>query len=137
MEKKNIIISFVIVLCIAAGVTAYELINPDNSIFTSLTGFTPEDPATGGDGQGPGNNGSGGNGAGNGGSGLNNGGGSKISSSDARNIANNHIEMDGYSAGTPRVLNNGNWYVPVVDSHGNIVDGFEIDSRNGKMIGKA
>ncbi|WP_409200351.1 endoglucanase [Methanobrevibacter sp. DSM 116169] len=36
MEKSNIIISVIIVLCIAAGVTAYGLTNPDNEIFSSL-----------------------------------------------------------------------------------------------------
>ena len=40
MEHSNIIISVIVVLCIAAGVTAYGLTNPDN-VFSDLAGFTP------------------------------------------------------------------------------------------------
>jgi len=139
MKNSNIIISVVIVLCIAAGVTAYGLINPENNIFTNLPGFNPNDPSTGGDGPGPGNGGSGGSGPGNGGSGGSGpgNGGSGITAFEAKNIANKHIGADDCSAGTPRILDNGNWIVPVIDKHGNVVDGIEIDSKNGKVIGRA
>ena len=40
MDHANIIISVIVVLCIAAGVTAYGLTNPDNA-FSDLAGFTP------------------------------------------------------------------------------------------------
>ena len=36
MDNSSIIISVVIVLCIAAGVTAYGLTNDSNSVFTDL-----------------------------------------------------------------------------------------------------
>lgn len=39
MEKSNIIISIIIVLCIAAGVTAYGLTNNDNAVFSDLAGL--------------------------------------------------------------------------------------------------
>ena len=43
MDNSSIIISVVIVLCIAAGVTAYGLTNDSNSVFNDLSGFTPDD----------------------------------------------------------------------------------------------
>lgn len=52
MEKSNIIISIIIVLCIAAGVTAYGLTNNDNAIFSDLSGMGSD----GGEGSGIGNN---------------------------------------------------------------------------------
>lgn len=43
MNNSNIIISVIIVLCIAAGVTAYSLTNNDSdNVFTDLQGFTPD-----------------------------------------------------------------------------------------------
>ncbi|MCL2156964.1 MAG: endoglucanase [Methanobrevibacter sp.] len=137
MKNSNIIISIIVVLCIGAGVTAYGLINPENNIFTNLPGFNPEDSTTGGDDQETGNGESGGSGSGSGGSGTNSGSGSGISASNAKNIANNHIAAEGCYAGTPKTLDNGNWLVPVIDANGNIVDGIEIDSKNGKVIGRA
>ena len=43
MDNSSIIISVVIVLCIAAGVTAYGLTNDSNTVFNDLSGFTPDD----------------------------------------------------------------------------------------------
>ena len=43
MDNSSIIISVVIVLCIAAGVTAYGLTNDSNNVFNDLAGFTPDD----------------------------------------------------------------------------------------------
>ena len=43
MDNSSIIISVVIVLCIAAGVTAYGLTNDSNNVFNDLSGFTPDD----------------------------------------------------------------------------------------------
>ena len=37
MDKANIIISIIIVLCIAAAVTAYGITNTDNPIFSNLS----------------------------------------------------------------------------------------------------
>ncbi|WP_295722103.1 endoglucanase [uncultured Methanobrevibacter sp.] len=39
MEKSNIIISVIIVLCIAAGVTAYGVTSENNGIFKTLQGI--------------------------------------------------------------------------------------------------
>ena len=43
MDNSSIIISVVIVLCIAAGVTAYGLTNDSNTVFNDLSGFTPDE----------------------------------------------------------------------------------------------
>ena len=43
MDNSSIIISIVIVLCIAAGVTAYGLTNDSNTVFNDLSGFTPDE----------------------------------------------------------------------------------------------
>lgn len=42
MDNSNIIISVIIVLCIAAGVTAYGISEGENTVFNDLTGFSPE-----------------------------------------------------------------------------------------------
>ena len=43
MDNTSILISVVIVLCIAAGVTAYGLTNDSNTVFNDLSGFTPDE----------------------------------------------------------------------------------------------
>ena len=43
MDNSSIIISVVIVLCIAAGVTAYGLTNDSSTVFNDLSGFTPDE----------------------------------------------------------------------------------------------
>ena len=47
MDNSNIIISVIIVLCIAAGVTAYGISEGDNAVFSDLTGFSPADSPSG------------------------------------------------------------------------------------------
>ena len=47
MEKSNIIISIIIVICIAAGVTAYGLTSDDNGVFKSLQGIGTNTHGTG------------------------------------------------------------------------------------------
>lgn len=42
MDNSSILISVIIVLCIAAGVTAYGLTNDSNTVFNDLAGFTPD-----------------------------------------------------------------------------------------------
>lgn len=42
MDNSSILISIIIVLCIAAGVTAYGLTNDSNAVFNDLSGFTPD-----------------------------------------------------------------------------------------------
>ena len=50
MEKSNIIISIIIVLCIAAAVAAYGITNSDNPVFSNLTSMGSNNA-----GHGPGN----------------------------------------------------------------------------------
>ena len=50
MDNSNIIISIIIVLCIAAGVTAYGISEGDNAVFNDLTGFSPDSSDSGSNG---------------------------------------------------------------------------------------
>ena len=50
MDNSNIIISIIIVLCIAAGVTAYGISEGDNAVFNDLTGFSPDSSSSDSDG---------------------------------------------------------------------------------------
>ena len=47
MEKSNIIISIIIVLCIAAAVAAYGITNSDNPIFSDLSSMQGKDTGHG------------------------------------------------------------------------------------------
>ena len=47
MDNSNIIISVIIVLCIAAGVTAYGISEGDDAVFSDLTGFSPSSTSSG------------------------------------------------------------------------------------------
>ena len=135
MKNSNIIISIIIVLCIAAAVTAYGLTNNEDSIFTNLTGFTPtDDQTTNDDVQGTGTGESSDNISGRGGGfNLNNGDGSGVSYERALEIARDGIGVSGCYPGDPERLSNGNWYVPVINSsNGKIVSGFEIDYKTGQ-----
>ena len=91
MDKSNIIISIIIVICIAAGVAAYGITNSENPVFSNLNSV---DSGSGDSGNGIGNNtthhdspstnshGSGNGGTGTGsGSGVSSGSGSGSSSS--------------------------------------------------------
>lgn len=84
MDNSSIIISVVIVLCIAAGVTAYGLTNDSNSVFNDLSGFTPDDQGN----TGIGNNSTGldGNGTGTG----DNTGSSSVTSSSSSSSSGKH-----------------------------------------------
>lgn len=168
MDKSNIIISIIIVICIAAGVAAYGITNSENPIFSNLNSL---DSGSGDSGNGIGNNtthhdspstsshGSGGTGAGSG-SGVSSGSGSgsrsgsgggshhtpytphhpsspKITSEQAKEIANQHIEQSGWYAGTPTLSADRTvWYVPIYDQSGNTVDSMEINANTGVLIGK-
>ena len=135
MKNSNIILSVIIVLCIAAGVTAYGLANPEDSIFTNLSGFTPgEDSIDDGNTQNTGDGGSGANGGS--GSGSNSGGGSGVSTQEAKNIANTHILEEGCYAGNP-ILADGTWYIPVIDQGGNAVGEICVDAATGEVTGGA
>lgn len=176
MDKSNIIISIIIVICIAAGVAAYGITNSDNPVFSNLNSV---DSGSGDSGNGIGNNtthhdsqstnshGSGNGGTGTGsGSGVSSGSGSgsssssgsgsgsgsgrghhptpsptpstpKITSGEAKSIANQNIEAVGWYAGTPTLSADKTvWYVPIFDQNGATVDSIEINANTGAVIGR-
>ena len=61
----------------------------------------------------------------------------KITSEQAKEIANQHIEQSGWYAGTPTLSADRTvWYVPIYDQSGNTVDSMEINANTGVLIGK-
>ena len=158
MEKSNIIISIIIVICIAAGVAAYGITNSENPIFSNLNSV---DSGSGDSGNGIGNNttlndspstdssgtGNGGTGSGSGsssssgsGSGSGSGGGghsqtTKITQAQAKSIASSVIEQPGWYAGTPK-LSGSSWFVPVYNQNNTLVASIEINAYTGKVIGE-
>lgn len=154
MDKENLIISIIIVLCIAAAVAAYGIINNQNAIFSDLASMSPSGSGGPGDnignnssgsGSGSGSGSSGGSGSGSGsgsgggsggGSGSGSGGGTIHSAAQVRSVANNHIGEPGCYAGTPH-YENGYWYVRIYNSTDDtIVDGFVINDRNLNDVSK-
>lgn len=174
MDKSNIIISIIIVICIAAGVAAYGITNSENPVFSNLNSV---DSGSGDSGNGIGNNtthhdsqstnshgsGNGGTGSGSGvssgsgsgsssssGSGSGSGSGRghhptpsptpstpKITSGEAKSIANQNIEAVGWYAGTPTLSADKTvWYVPIFDQNGATVDSIEINANTGAVIGR-
>jgi hypothetical protein len=176
LDKSNIIISIIIVICIAAGVAAYGITNSENPVFSNLNSV---DSGSGDSGNGIGNNtthhdsqstnshGSGNGGTGTGsGSGVSSGSGSgsssssgsgsgsgsgrghhptpsptpstpKITSGEAKSIANQNIEAVGWYAGTPTLSADKTvWYVPIFDQNGATVDSIEINANTGAVIGR-
>lgn len=176
MDKSNIIISIIIVICIAAGVAAYGITNSENPVFSNLNSV---ESGSGDSGNGIGNNtthhdsqstnshGSGNGGTGTGsGSGVSSGSGSgsssssgsgsgsgsgrghhptpsptpstpKITSGEAKSIANQNIEAVGWYAGTPTLSADKTvWYVPIFDQNGATVDSIEINANTGAVIGR-
>lgn len=164
MDKSNIIISIIIVICIAAGVAAYGITNSENPVFSNLNSV---DSGSGDSGNGIGNNtthhdspstnshGSGNGGTGTGsGSGVSSGSGSgsgrghhptpsptpstpKITSGEAKSIATQNIEAVGWYAGTPTLSADKTvWYVPIFDQSGATVDSIEINANTGAVIGR-
>lgn len=156
MEKSNVIISIIIVVCIAAAVAAYGLTNSDNAIFSKLGGVdsgkggdglntsnisginssTGTDGSSSGSGVGSGSHSSGsGSGSGHGGSGSSggsSGSGSGITKEDAKRIVNKHILQPGCYAGEPTKTSDG-YNVPILNSNGNKV-GYMLVSFSGKII---
>ena len=163
MDNSNIIISVIIVLCIAAGVTAYGISEGDNAVFNDLTGFSPDSSssgsngindifgtdanggagASGSSGSSSGNNGAGGgtssggsgSGSGSGGSGSGSGSGStKITPDKARSIASGFIGEAG--AYVSNVKDDGSMYICYIsNSTGDVVDAIGI-SYSGENLGK-
>ena len=147
MDKANIIISIIIVLCIAAAVAAYGITNSDNPIFSDLSSMSANDNDAG---NGIGNNTLTGNGSENApaatdsssssGSGTSSGSGSSSSSSsgsgthlsqsEAKSIASDAIEESGCYAGNGR-YSGGYWYFTIYDAHGNAVDSISVNDATG------
>lgn len=165
MDKSNIIISIIIVICIAAGVAAYGITNSENPVFSNLNSV---DSGSGDSGNGIGNNtthhdsqstnshgsgvssGSGSGSSSSSGSGSGSGSGRghhptpsptpstpKITSGEAKSIANQNIEAVGWYAGTPTLSADKTvWYVPIFDQNGATVDSIEINANTGAVIGR-
>lgn len=94
MDNSSIIISVVIVLCIAAGVTAYGLTNDSNNVFNDLAGFTPDDQGN----TGIGNNSTGLEGTGSSGTDYATGtGGSSVSSSSSSSSSSSPSSSSGHN----------------------------------------
>ena len=135
MDKANLIISIIIVLCIATAVAAYGIINNDNAIFSDLSSLNPSDTGNdGGNGIGNTTNNSGDS---NGGTGSGSSGGSTQSrvhtQSQIKAIATSHIAESGCYAGTPS-YSNGYWYVRVYNStDGSVVSGFMINDKTERV----
>ncbi|WP_297899100.1 endoglucanase [Methanobrevibacter sp.] len=144
MKNSNIIISVIIVLCIAAGVTAYSVTNPDNSIF-SLPGYTPDSSSSDSGSNGVGdvngtNSGGSSSSSSDSSSGSSNNGGSSsggnsqsyggMTASEAKQIAQNAIEEPGAYAGNAQWDSSIQmWVVKVYDQDGNVVDGIGVDTN--------
>ncbi len=144
MDNSNIIISIIIVLCIAAGVTAYGISEGDNAVFSDLTGFSPADSQTGdngignnstdgGDGNsistgasttttGSGSGGSSGGSSGSGGSG-NNGGSSNGGSGNGNNNNNNNNPSPSNKISSSQASSIASQFIEVQGAYvGNVVD---------------
>ena len=156
MNNSNIIVSIIIVLSIAAGVTVYGLNEGDNAVFSDLTGFTPASSDSGSNGLGDlisndsnqqnsgmngvsspsssGSSSSGGSGSGGSGSSGGSQTPTKISSSQAKSIASGFIEEDG--AYVSNVKDDGSMYICYIsDANGEVVDAIGI-SYSGENLGK-
>ena len=160
MEKSNIIISIIIVLCIAAAVAAYGITNSNNPIFSDLSSMNSKDNL----GDGIGNNSTVGNssntatssGSSNGGSsnGVSSGGSSsgshqsssssssrsssggsssgtaKLSYATAKSIANGAVGEPGCYAGSG-YYSGGYWYFTILDEDGKAVDTISVNDATG------
>ena len=152
------IISIIVVLCIAAAVAAYGLTNSDNPIFSDLSSMGSNDNSgngagnitahnatnpsssgssssgSSGTGTGTSSNGGSGNGGGSHNGGGSNGGGSssgtRLSQATAQSIANGAVGEPGYYAGTVS-YSNGYWYFAVYDANGTQVDSIAINDATG------
>ncbi|MDR3063358.1 MAG: hypothetical protein LBU40_04365 [Methanobrevibacter sp.] len=148
MKNVNIIISVIIVLCIAAGVTAYGVMSPNGNINLSNLQMNPDSEDSGdapttdtgsgnsstetsGNGGSNGNSGSSGNG-GNGGSGSGIVTHDGMTNNKAKEIAQAHIGVEGASAGTPYWNSEfKEWIVPVI-KNGKQIDAISVDPKTGQ-----
>lgn len=159
MDKANIIISIIVVLCIAAAVAAYGITNSDSPIFSDLSSMASSNDAGNGVGNissldngtgssvattssssgssGSSSSGSSGGSSSGSGSGSSSGSGSggsgtstHLSYSQAQSIANGAISEAGCYAGNGR-YSNGYWIFTVYDANGNAVDGIGVNDATG------
>ena len=154
MDKENIIISIIIVLCIAAAVAAYGLTNSDNPVFSGLASMGGDDGGNGpgngsitnstnpsGNGGANGGSGSSGTGSGTGSNGGGSGGGSGsgsgssvVPASTIKSDAWNHIGEEGCYPGTP-YQSGGYWIVPIYNATGTQVDSIGY-TLSGSYMGR-
>ena len=162
MDKANIIISIIIVLCIAAAVTAYGLTNTNNPMFSGLSSMSADNNGIGNNTTLNGTNSSvatttgssGSSGSGYDDSGSSNGGyssdssssssssssdsgsdsSSKVSASYIKSDAWNHIGEEGYYPGTP-YYSDSYWYVSIYDENGTVVDSLQY-TASGSYLGR-
>ena len=150
MDKANIIISIIIVLCVAAAVAAYGITNSDNPIFSDLSSMSANDNNNPGSGVGnstastngsgvsvadtSGSSGSSGSGSSDSGSGSGSGSGTHLSYSSAKSIANGAVGEPGCYAGSG-YYSDGYWYFTIYDANGNAVDTISVNDATG-MTGR-
>jgi len=161
MEKSNIIISIIIVLCIAAAVAAYGITNSNNPIFSDLSSMNSNNNL----GDGIGNNSTVGNssntatssGSSNGGSsnGVSSGGSSSSGSHQSSSSSGSHSSSGGSSSGTAKLsyataksiangavgepgcyagsgyYSGGYWYFTILDEDGKAVDTISVNDATG------
>ena len=161
MEKSNIIISIIIVLCIAAAVAAYGITNSNNPIFSDLSSMNSNDNL----GDGIGNNSTVGNssntatssGSSNGGSsnGVSSGGSSSSGSHQSSSSSSSRSSSGGSSSGTAKLsyataksiangavgepgcyagsgyYSGGYWYFTILDEDGKAVDTISVNDATG------
>ena len=156
MEKSNIVITIIIVLCIATAVAAYGIINNPNAMFSDLASMgsgsgnghgpgnnttqvkNPASSGSGSSGSGSGGGSSGGSGGGSsGGSGGGSGGGSSSgpihSASEISGIASSAVSVSGCYVGTPS-YSDGYWSVTIYNStDGSAVDSLVINDATGSV----
>jgi hypothetical protein len=65
---------------------------------------------------------------------------SNISPTEAQKLATKYIETSGVTAGTPKLISQGNtqvYVVPLIDENGSTVGEIDINAKNGKNLGGA
>ena len=161
MDKANIIISIIIVLCIAAAVAAYGITNSDNPIFSDLSSMNANDntgdglgnntslsngsnvastnPSSGGSSVGSGS-GSGGSSSGGSSSGVSSGGSGSGSQSSSTKTTLSYSEAKSIASGAigepgcyagNGYYSGGYWYFKIYDENGKNVDTISVNDATG------
>ena len=143
MDKANIIISIIVVLCIAAAVAAYGITNSNKPIFSDLSSMGANDNNANGIGNASNltngssvavSSGSGSASSGSGSSDSGSSSSSRVSGSTIKSDAWNHIGEEGSYPGTP-YYSDPYWYVTIYDSNGTAVDSFQY-TADGSFLGR-